>query len=308
MFAIPITHAEEEPQICGEPTVVTLVAGQYIDAGTVTVANDADNLYVTFSTIGEWQLEETHVHVAATVEEIPQKNGNPQPGKFDYKRTYTLDPAVTTDTYVIPYSATAGDSLVVAAHASVVKYYDGEIVDQETGWGDGPDFDGKNWAMYIEYTWQSCEPPPPPPPSGSETAFAFLPGSETCFLDLGFNRWGWTNNLLTEGQYVFNIYAGAGQCDISKGTYVGILTVDYSGGVATIEYHINSPYYMTEAHVYVGDDILPTNNGTYTVAPGQYPVVDDDLANVLTATYQFTGLSGDIYVVAHATVGGFPSD
>jgi hypothetical protein len=48
---------------------------------------------------------------------------------------------------------------------------------------------------------------------------------------------------------------------------------------------------LAETHVYVGNDILPQDNkGGYTVAPGQYQMV--------------TGLSGDIYVVAHASVYG----
>ena len=40
------TALAQEPEYCGTPTVATLFAGQTIDSGTVTVANDADNLYV----------------------------------------------------------------------------------------------------------------------------------------------------------------------------------------------------------------------------------------------------------------------
>ena len=37
----------EAPATCGTDTVVTLFAGQTIDAGIVTVGNDEDFLYVT---------------------------------------------------------------------------------------------------------------------------------------------------------------------------------------------------------------------------------------------------------------------
>jgi hypothetical protein len=51
---------------------------------------------------------------------------------------------------------------------------------------------------------------------------------------------------------------------------------------------------------------LPTNNGAYTVAPGQYSTIHGDLDDVTSNSYTITGLSGEIYVVAHATVYGFP--
>ena len=43
--------------------------------------------------------------------------------------------------------------------------------------------------------------------------------------------WGWSNGALSEGTYYFDIFAGAGQCDRTKGALVGLLTVDYDGTV-----------------------------------------------------------------------------
>ena len=65
-------------------------------------------------------------------------------------------------------------------------------------------------------------------------------------------------------------------------------------------------YNLVEAQLYVGNDILPKNNGVYTVAPGQYPDIADELKGALTKTFVVEGLTGDIYVVAHASVAGFP--
>ena len=48
------------------------------------------------------------------------------------------------------------------------------------------------------------------------------------------------------------------------------------------------------------------NQGDFSVAPGQYPVVDEDLGDVAGYTStEINGLSGDVYFVAHATVCGF---
>ena len=141
-----------------------------------------------------------------------------------------------------------------------------------------------------------------------ETAYGF---GDTCFLDLGFSRWGWTIGTL-EAQtdtFTFDIYAGAAQCDTSKGTLVGNLTVTYDGSTAVVTYTMNSGYTMSETQLYVGNDNLPSDNGSPTVAPGQYGNIHDDLDEVSTDSYTISGLSGPIYVVAHATVcGEYPED
>ncbi len=140
-----------------------------------------------------------------------------------------------------------------------------------------------------------------------KTAFAFGGASATCFLDienLQSNRWGWTNGPLAEGSYIFDLYAAAGQCDLSKGTLVGEVTVVYTGGTATVTYGVNPGFTLNEVHLYVGGGILPMKDGQYTVAPGQYPYSGDG-----SAPFVISGLSGDIYVIAHAVVCGvFPAE
>jgi len=62
---------------------------------------------------------------------------------------------------------------------------------------------------------------------------------------------------------------------------------------------------MDATHLYVGTEHLPRKkNGDFTTAPGQYPYKHDPLNDVTTDTYTVTGLSGEIYVVAHAVVCG----
>ncbi|MHA2103877.1 MAG: vWA domain-containing protein [Candidatus Hodarchaeales archaeon] len=142
------------------PFVTDLIAGggnpkSAIDAGDVIIWNDQDNLYVTYNTTDGWYMTETHLQVADSLDGIPQtKKGNPIPGKFEYKDYF--DPGIQTYTYSIPWTWDPGTNLYIAAHAVVEKIigydnYGDPIFQKETGWGNGEDFDGKNWATYIVY-------------------------------------------------------------------------------------------------------------------------------------------------------------
>ena len=89
-------------------------------------------------------------------------------------------------------------------------------------------------------------------------------------------------------------------------------SVSYHEGTATVTFTTEGvdpttgePYTMADAHAYVGSDLLPTKNGAFTVAPGQYPQIDSEVGNATTKSFTFTGLSGDIQVVAHSSVAGF---
>jgi hypothetical protein len=149
-----------------------LYAGQHYLVGSVKVWNDADYLYVQYLVNDKkWRITETHLHVADSLEGIPQKNGNPPPGKFDYKGEHDC---VTKVTYKIPLDCwDCNDILYIAAHAVVGH--------DETAWGCGPDgdgcleFPGKNWATYLIYTLQ-CEQEEEWPEGGVITvAFEDLP-------------------------------------------------------------------------------------------------------------------------------------
>lgn len=86
-----------------------------VDAGDVLIWNDASNLYVKYVAASGWCITETHLHVAAVLSSIPQKNGNPIPGKFAYKDDFNCGDEIPT--YVIPLPS--GTQLNIAAHAVV---------------------------------------------------------------------------------------------------------------------------------------------------------------------------------------------
>jgi len=103
----------------GDPLVTDLIAGQHIDAGDVIAWDDGSSLFVKYVTQGGWRITETHLHVSKSPDDIPQKNGNPIPGQFDYKTEH--DPSVTEYTYTVPLPTgwEPGDGLYIAAHAVV---------------------------------------------------------------------------------------------------------------------------------------------------------------------------------------------
>ena len=144
-----------ELPVCDTVQSSILYAGQTWEIGEVLVNNDvAGKICVKFvltdqDAIDEgWLITEAHVAVGAEPENIPQtKKGNPIPGKFPVN--VSIDPGVTeTDWFCLDYIWVEGTNLVIAAHANIELP---ELGHEETGWGNGPGFDGRNWATYIEY-------------------------------------------------------------------------------------------------------------------------------------------------------------
>lgn len=128
-----------------------------------------------------------------------------------------------------------------------------------------------------------------------DTAFAIGSNDDdtTCFLEDGFNRWGWTIGPLSVGEYTYDVYAGAGQCDTGKGELAGTASVNYNNdGQVNVTYDIDDNYDVSETHTYAGKAMYPTikkgKKEEKTVAPGKYSIEPN--------------LSGDIYVILHAVV------
>ena len=69
---------------------------------------------------------------------------------------------------------------------------------------------------------------------------------------------------------------------------------------------------MKEIHLYAGEEVLPSQKKgkktTYTIAPGKYPIVEDDLSGddmeSIEFEFDFSDDKPCIYVVAHAVVCG----
>ncbi|MHA2105238.1 MAG: hypothetical protein ACW981_17535 [Candidatus Hodarchaeales archaeon] len=126
-----------------------LMAGQHIEVGLVKVTNDEDNIYVQYTTDGDWVITELHLHIADDLVGIPQtKSGNPKVGHFEFN--FEFDTPVTEYdlTKAIDELGLADEDVAIAAHAVVYNTVTGQ---EETAWADtlAEPFPGKNWAMFF---------------------------------------------------------------------------------------------------------------------------------------------------------------
>jgi len=127
-----------------------IFAGRNIFVGYVDVWSEAQYVYVKYTTTTNWFLTETHLHLAMDWRQIPQtRKGNPIPGHFAHQMEHNF---VTEYTYQIPLNDYKGIPRYGAAHCELVKIVNGKKVQEETGWGKGYEFPGRNWAWYFEIT------------------------------------------------------------------------------------------------------------------------------------------------------------
>ena len=145
----------------GDPLIVDLIAGQNEVAGNIKVWDDGSSLFVSYEIFEPWCLTETHLAVASSVDEIPQSNGNPVPGQFPYKNSHKC---ATNFLYKIPLDNNVC-TLYIAAHAAVKR-----PGSNETAWGSGLDFPGKNWGTYFTYEPNACNVTPSPTDSETPTS------------------------------------------------------------------------------------------------------------------------------------------
>ncbi len=303
----------------------TLIAGQWMDSGEVCVKVDGTNLLVTYNmnTDDRWQL--TEAHLWAGVGDTPQtagmpanKKGNPQIGQFPFvsgditgETTYQFTVPLTTFGAAAPEDL-CGTSALLAGHAAVRQNNGADGYNTQTGWIDGQQIlAGGSWAMYasIDFTCPVMDTALPPAEltCSNETAFAlgemtFVKDSDALTVMEKNNptsRWGWQITVPPgDGTLEKDIYAGAGQNDINKGTLVGTLTVTRAGDDVTVAYNMFDNATMSATHLYVGTGYVPT------VAPGQYgnlheltDASDDEF------TVTVSGSAGqNLYVVGHAAV------
>lgn len=288
---------------CGNQLVANLY--EYgktgISYGTLTVGNDATNLYLTFNTGTEYLLLNTYLYVGSaedfsTIQGTLNTNGT---GEFHIsKLPYIYAPGPSAPLYqkVIPLSSLPDCFIIVALADIPTPTVENPGAYIRTSAKVPTAF--KSLGYYLNYCKQVCG-------SGCETAYAFGNNSANCFLTIhgiNSNNWGWSNGPLDPGTYNWPIYAGAGQCNTSKGTLVGTLNVVYSPPTAKITYNMGGNVHLSTTQLYVGNKILPMKNNRYTTAPGQFPYKHKNLNGVSSDTFTIERLSGKIYIAAHADV------
>jgi hypothetical protein len=120
--AMTSAHTEEEPFI------TDLIAGggneaSAMNVGDILVWNNADTLYIKYViTDAEWCITETHLQVAASLDDIPQKNGNPIPGKFEENDEHDCVTEVPYTYDLTERGWNTDDDLFIAAHAVIQSF------------------------------------------------------------------------------------------------------------------------------------------------------------------------------------------
>lgn len=170
------------------------LAGQKIKAGTISIWNDYDNVYVKFATKDGWQIRRTHLFIGREdvlldpANGYVNKNGSPKNGHFPYGEYF--DPFVTEWVFSLPltelyamfdleFDMETEVCPVIAAHAEVLKQKEDGTWQEETAWGKGEKFVKKgNWSMFVEgYCTEFPPEDPPTPPTeytlDGETAWAY---------------------------------------------------------------------------------------------------------------------------------------
>lgn len=132
----------------GQQKSVRFLAGQHHEAGTITVWNDEEFIFVRFDTINGWEMQKTHLYVGSNP---PTRHA---PGQLGRKNENLDDP--TTDLYKIPIGEVTGDTIYVAAHADVTRCV-GDLSDCNVRWELCEDSQGK-WILGKDGYYYYFEP------------------------------------------------------------------------------------------------------------------------------------------------------
>jgi hypothetical protein len=175
-------------------TTVPLIVGQDDGSlGDVTVYINEENLYFDVALTEEaqaagWWISETHVAVYTSLDDFPlTKKGNPKVGQ--YAESIELPVGLIWD---------IGTILCISVHASLQKIVNGEVVQDETGWGEGTQFDGNSWAMYFTYEiWKN----PPLPEPGEYVNLWIYPNEVDYYTDVHLTGVPDGDYVVSDGQW-----------------------------------------------------------------------------------------------------------
>jgi len=95
-------------------SAIAIFVGQETFVGNAVVSNTDGTITIEFQINAPWEMVQSHVAVATSLSGIPQKNGNPIPGQFEYQSEHS--PAVTSYTYTLPTAYSVGTPLYIAVH------------------------------------------------------------------------------------------------------------------------------------------------------------------------------------------------
>ena len=138
-----------------------------------------------------------------------------------------------------------------------------------------------------------------PVPGGDTCETAYMEGDTALNTLANANRWGWAEHFQEDDDgtsKTFNIWAGAGQNDTSKGEHIGMAEISVDGDEITMEITLNTGVSLDELHINLSEN-APSGNSVF--APGQYNLNNMVDANTLTYTWE-RNYSDDFYIIVHA--------
>lgn len=147
---------------CGTTTMVNLLNMQQAQIGTISVANDEHNLYVTYNTqFTPWKLYKIRLFVGDCNGVPLNQQGYPLVNQFPKKLTFCGYYLPQKYTVTIPLHSLP-QCFCVAAQAVAAKRIGCNWI-TETLWGEGTPFGQQACnGMHFDYCQQNCGNTPPP--------------------------------------------------------------------------------------------------------------------------------------------------
>jgi len=138
-----------------------------------------------------------------------------------------------------------------------------------------------------------------PVPGGDYCETAYMEGDTELKTLANSNRWGWAEHYQTSvdgASKTFDIWAGAGQNDTSKGEHIATAEISVDDDDITLEITLEPGVSLNELHINLSEAV-PSGNDVF--APGQYNLNDEVSAGTLTYTWE-RDYSDDFYIIVHA--------
>lgn len=303
----------EDP--CYEESYV-IYGGQTIEVGTLIVANDDDNIFVTYDLTGtDWYLDETHLFVGH-VDDLPlNKPGNPKIGHFPFKGNHNLDQIYTFTLSKADFE----DCFAVAAHAVVVQLDEnGNQIAEETAFADGgTEFPGKRWGWYLsEFCVEECEEVCVSSQGHFLSTLFDAPSKCYSHYDPSIETIGWVIGPVTVEEIptfvtpicpkIF-LWACPTKCsfnyqnnDQTIVTKANIKRIPDGLQIHFVDYELRPGYLLEETYVYVGETPMPLVNGAYSTDPNDFNYKHLNLNGATSDIFDITA-SGTVYIIVHAT-------
>ncbi|HZE96456.1 MAG TPA: hypothetical protein VE981_05490 [Planctomycetota bacterium] len=147
----------------GPPLTTPLVTGDHSVAGTVSVFNSTDGLFITATAADGWEFTSSRLAVGLALSCIPHgKSGAPTVSRFLLRKTCVK--ASNEIKYALPLLVDGGTPLVIALQVDVRRVAtgdDGHDCDPDptqTAWPQGDLFPGSSGAMYVTWTVRDAAP------------------------------------------------------------------------------------------------------------------------------------------------------